>query len=60
MLLSLQPLATETSLHEFQAPETKRKTWSKEDLLLMEEDQLRDYLSKPDIDNCISIDGVCP
>lgn len=34
---------------ECQVPETRAKGWSKEDVPLLEEDQVRDYLSKLDV-----------
>ncbi|KAK4806997.1 hypothetical protein QYF61_000326 [Mycteria americana] len=38
-----------TSLQESQAPEARGKVWSKEDVPLVEEDLVREYLSKPDV-----------
>lgn len=40
---------SKSSLQKFKDLGTKGKVWSKEDLLLVEEDQVRDYLSKLDI-----------
>ncbi|KAK4807239.1 hypothetical protein QYF61_024359 [Mycteria americana] len=36
---------SKTSLQESQVPETKGKVWSKEDLALVEDDQVREYSS---------------
>ncbi|XP_009889679.1 PREDICTED: C2 domain-containing protein 2 [Charadrius vociferus] len=46
------------TLQESQAPETKVKVWSKADALLVEEDQVREYLSKLDICNSTGPDGI--
>jgi len=35
-------------LQESQVPETRGKGWSKEDVPLVKDDQVREYLSKPD------------
>lgn len=40
---------SKSSLHKFKDLGIRGKVWSKEDLLLLEEDQVRDYLSKLDI-----------
>ncbi|KAK4807033.1 hypothetical protein QYF61_000362 [Mycteria americana] len=40
---------SKTSLQESQAPEARGKVWSKEDVPLVEEDLVREYLSKPDV-----------
>jgi len=40
---------SKTSLQEWQVPETSRIIWSKEDVPFVEEDQVKEYLSKLDI-----------
>jgi len=49
-----------TSLGESQVPESRGKGWSKEDASLVEEDHVREYLSKLDIRKSISPDGMHP
>ncbi|KAK4807002.1 hypothetical protein QYF61_000331 [Mycteria americana] len=46
---ALSNLINKTSLQESQAPEARGKVWSKEDVPLVEEDLVREYLSKPDV-----------
>ncbi|KAK4806752.1 hypothetical protein QYF61_005548 [Mycteria americana] len=45
---------SKTSLQESQVPETRGKGWSKEDVPLVEEAQVREYLSKLDIQCTLS------
>lgn len=40
---------SKTSLRESQVPETRKKNWSKEDLPLVEENQVRTYFTELDI-----------
>ena len=49
---------SKTSLQESQASETRGKGWSKEDVILVEENQVRLYLSKLDIHKSMSPDGT--
>lgn len=53
-------LTSETGLQESQVPETRGKGWSKEYVLLVEEDQVREYLSKLDIHKSIGPEGMRP
>lgn len=39
-------VTSKTNLQESQAPETRRKVWSKEDVTLVGEDRVRECLSK--------------
>ena len=50
----------QTSLQDSQTPETRGKVWGKEDLHPVEEDQVREHLSKPDIRKSMGPDGVHP
>ena len=43
---------------ESQAPKTREKGWSKEDLLLVEKDQVREHLNKLDIHESMGPDGM--
>ncbi|GAB0206869.1 mitochondrial enolase superfamily member 1 [Grus japonensis] len=52
--------SSKTGLQESQVPETKAKGWSKEDLPLVEEDQIREYLSKLDIHKSMGPDEIHP
>lgn len=36
-------------LQESQVPETREKVWSKEDLPLMDKDEFKEHLARPDI-----------
>ena len=47
-----------TGLQESQVSETRGKAWSKEDIPLVEEDQVREYLSKLDIHKSMVPDGM--
>lgn len=49
-----------TSLQESQAPRVRKKVWNKEDALSVEEDQVRDHLSKIDIFKSMGHDRVHP
>lgn len=46
MLPLPQFFTSKTSLQESQVPETRGKGWSKKDAPLLEEGQIREYLSK--------------
>jgi len=48
---------SKTSLQGSQASETRRKDWRKEYVSLVEEDQVREYLSKMDIHKSMHPDG---
>jgi len=52
--------ASNTGLQESQALETKGKVYSKEDVPLAEGHQVREYLSKPDTQKTMVLDGVYP
>jgi len=43
---------------ESQGPETNGKGWNKEDIPLVEEDQVKECLSKLDIQKSMAIDGM--
>lgn len=47
-------------LQESQVPETKEKDWSKEDVSLVEEYQVREYLSIVGIHNSMGLNGLYP
>ena len=47
-----------TCLQESQTPETRGNVWTKEDLPLVEKDQVREYLSKLDMHKSMSSDGI--
>ena len=49
-----------TGLQESRVPETQGKVWSKEGVPLVEEDQVREYLSKADIHELMVLDGMHP
>ena len=49
---------SKAGLQENQGPETRRKVWSKEDVPLVEEDQVGEYLSKLDIHKSMHPDGM--
>ena len=51
---------SKTSLQELQVPVTRAKGWSKEDGPLVEADQVREYLSKQDIQKSMGPDGMHP
>ncbi|KAK4810486.1 hypothetical protein QYF61_004266 [Mycteria americana] len=51
---------SKTGLQEYQAPETRGKAWSKEDVLFVEEDQIREYLSKLDVHKSMVLDRMQP
>lgn len=45
-VFSASVFTSQTNLQESQMPKTTRKVWNKEDVVLVEEDQIREYLSK--------------
>lgn len=47
----------QTSLQKFQVPEARLKGWSKEDGTLVEDDHVREYLNKLDIQKPLGPDG---
>lgn len=47
-------------LQESKVPETRGKVWSKDDIPLVEEDQVRENLNKSDIDKCTGPDRMYP
>ena len=49
-----------SGLQESQVPEIRGKGLSKEDVALVEEDQVREYLSKLDIPKSMGPDGMPP
>lgn len=51
---------SKTGLQELQVPEAWLKGWGKEDVPLVEEDQVREYLSKPNIHKSMGPDGMHP
>jgi len=53
-------LVAKADLQESQAPETMAKVWSKEGAPLVEEDQVREYLSKLDLHKSMCSDGMQP
>ncbi|KAK4829863.1 hypothetical protein QYF61_007255 [Mycteria americana] len=48
------------ALRESQVPETEGKSWSKEDVPLVDEDQVREYLSNLHIHKSLGPDGMYP
>jgi len=50
--------ASKPSLLESQASDTRGKGWSEEDVVLVEENQVRLYLSKLDIHKSMNPDGM--
>ena len=53
-------LTSKISLPESQAVETRAKVWSKKNLCLVEEDQVREYLCKQDIHKSLGPHGMYP
>lgn len=53
-------LTSKTGLHESQVPEARLNGWSKEDVSLLEEDQVREYLIKLDIFKFMGFEGCAP
>ena len=53
-------LSSKSGLQEPRVPETKGKIWSKEDVPLVEEDQVREYLGKLDLHKSMGPDGKQP
>jgi len=51
---------SKTSLQESQAPTTREKVWSKEDIPLVEMDQLREYINRVDKRKSMGPDGMHP
>ena len=51
---------SKTGLQKSQVPETRGKGWSKEDVTLIEEDQITEYLSKLGIHKAVDPDGMQP
>ena len=51
---------SKTGLQGSQVPETKGKDWSQKDVPLVEEDQIREYLSNMDIHKPMGSDGIHP
>ncbi|PKU42857.1 rna-directed dna polymerase from mobile element jockey-like [Limosa lapponica baueri] len=51
---------SKTNLWESQVPETRRKGWSKEEVPLVDEDPVREYLSKLDIQKYMGLNGMLP
>lgn len=47
-------------LQEFQVPENRGEVWSKEDLSLVEEHQVREHLNQPDAQKSMGPDGMQP
>jgi len=56
----LQSLLARASLQESQVPKIRGKGWSKEDISLVEEDQVREYFSKLDVQKSNGPDGMHP
>lgn len=50
--------ARKTSLQESHVPETRKKNWSKEDVPLVEENQVRTYFTKLDIHKLTDSGGM--
>lgn len=50
---------SEASLQECQFPETRMKGWRQVDVPVVEEDRVREYLSKAGIYKPIGQEGVC-
>lgn len=51
---------SKTSLQECQVPEMRGKAWSNDDVPLMEEDQVREYLNKLDVHMSMCTDEKHP
>ena len=51
---------SKTCLQESQVSESRRKGWSEKDVPLVEEDQVREHLSKQDIYKPTSPEGMHP
>ncbi|GAB0177898.1 mitochondrial enolase superfamily member 1 [Grus japonensis] len=56
----LSVFTSKTGLQESQVLETKGKDWSKKDVPLIEEDQIREYLSNMDTHKPMGPDGIHP
>lgn len=52
--------ASKICLQDFQVPETTGKGWSEEDVPLLEEDQVREYLNKLNIRKSMGPHGLHP
>jgi len=50
-------LTGKTGSQQSQAPETKAKVWSKKDLPLVKQEQVREHLDRPDIHKSMGIKG---
>jgi len=59
-ILFASVFTSKISLQETQVPETKGKVCSKEDVPLVEEDEVRQYLSNLDIHKSMGPDGMNP